>query len=88
MIFQGPLPEGLAELLQLERRMEQEWWWINGALHAVAQLQAEGPKAIRELDAQAREIDRMRVKIAARLTRQPPPPPESGPTRYAPREPL
>jgi DNA repair ATPase RecN len=80
MILQDPLPDRLEELLQLERRMEQEWWWINGALHAVAQLQAEGPRAIRELDAQAREIDRMRVKIAARLA-QPPPSPGSEPSR-------
>jgi hypothetical protein len=40
-------------------RLEQEWWWINGALHAVAQLQAEGP--------QARNIDHFRTAIAMRL---------------------
>jgi hypothetical protein len=28
-------------LLRLERRLEQEWWWINGALPGVAQLQVE-----------------------------------------------
>jgi hypothetical protein len=67
MISQGELPDRLEELLVLERQVEQDWWWINGALHAVAQLQAEGPGTIRELDAQARNIDRMRVAIAARL---------------------
>jgi hypothetical protein len=61
------LPERLEDLLSLERRLEREWWWVNGALHAVAQLQAEGPRTIRDLDAQARNIDRMRVAIAARL---------------------
>jgi hypothetical protein len=50
MISAGPLPDRLDELQALERRLEQEWWWINGALHAVAQLQADGPLAIRELD--------------------------------------
>jgi hypothetical protein len=46
-----PLPDRVEELLGLERRLEQEWWWINGALHAVAQLQAEGPRTIRALSA-------------------------------------
>jgi hypothetical protein len=62
-----PLPDRLDELLLLERRLEQEWWWINGALHAVAQLRAQGPRTIRELDAQARNIDRMRAAISVRL---------------------
>jgi hypothetical protein len=61
------LPERLEGLLSLERRLEREWWWINGAMHAVAQVQAEGPRTIRELDAQARNIERMRVAIAMRL---------------------
>jgi hypothetical protein len=62
-----PLSDRLDELLLMERRLEQEWWWINGALHAVAQLQAEGPLVIRELDAQARNIDRMRAALSVRL---------------------
>jgi hypothetical protein len=73
MISAGPLPDRLEDLLSLERRLEQEWWWINGALHAVAQLHAEGPSAIRELDAQARNIDRMRAAISVRLAELSPP---------------
>jgi hypothetical protein len=69
----GQLPDRLEDLLRLERRLEQEWWWINGALHAVAQLHAEGPLAIRELDAQARNIDRMRAAISVRLAHLSPP---------------
>ncbi len=67
MISTIQFPDRLDELLSLERRLEQEWWWINGALHAVAQLQAEGPLVIRELDAEARNIDRMRAALSTRL---------------------
>ena len=35
------LPETLEQLLALEREFEREWWWLNGALHAAAQVQAE-----------------------------------------------
>jgi hypothetical protein len=73
MISAEQLPDRLEDLLSLERRLEQEWWWINGALHAVAQLHAEGPLAIRELDAQARNIDRMRAAISVRLAQLSPP---------------
>jgi hypothetical protein len=68
-----PLPDRVEELLRLELRLEQKWWWINGALHGVAQLQAEGPRTIRELDAQARNIDRMRAAISVRLAQLSPP---------------
>ena len=68
-----PLPDRLDELLLMERRLEQEWWWINGALHAVAQLQGEGPRTIRELDTHARNIDRMRAAISVRLAQLRPP---------------
>ena len=61
------LPKRLEDLLQLEQTLEREWWWINGALHGLAQFQAEGPRGMRELHAQARDIDRMRVALAVRL---------------------
>ena len=52
------LPDTLGELLALERQVEREWWWLNGALHAVAQVQAEAAvgnlKCFREMQAQAR----------------------------------
>ena len=65
------LPDTLGELLALERQVEREWWWLNGALHAVAQLQAEAAvgnlKCFREMQAQVRTIDRRRVEIALRI---------------------
>lgn len=65
------MPDTLDELRTLERQVEREWWWLNGALHAVAQLKAErsvGSLAgFRELQQQASEIDRQRVQIAVRI---------------------
>ena len=63
------MPDRLEELLALEREIEREWWWLNGALHAVAELQADGhqPSRFREMQAQAREIDRRRTQIAVRI---------------------
>ena len=65
------LPNTLGELLALERQVEREWWWLNGALHAVAQVQAEAAvgslKCFREMQTQARTIDRRRVEIALRI---------------------
>ena len=65
------MPDTLEELLALEREIEREWWRLNGALHAVAELQAEGaqlnPKRFREMQAQAREVDRRRTQIAVRI---------------------
>ena len=65
------MPDTLEELLALEREIEREWWWLNGALHAVAELQAEGlqanPDRFREMQAQAREVDRRRTQIAVRI---------------------
>jgi hypothetical protein len=61
----------LEELRALEREVERQWWWLNGALHAVAQGQAErphvDPKAFRQMQAQMREIDRQRVLLAVRI---------------------
>ena len=65
------MPETLEELRTLEREVEREWWWLNGALHAAAQAYAERPygdvKRFREMQAQAREVDRRRVEIAVRI---------------------
>ena len=30
----------LDKLRALEREVEREWWWLNGALHAVAQARS------------------------------------------------
>ena len=65
------MPDTLEELLALEREVERQWWWLHGALHAVAQMQAERPLrslvSFREMQAQAREVDRRRVVIAMRI---------------------
>ena len=62
----------LDELRALERQVEREWWWLNGALHAVAQVQAESTlgslASFREMRAQVREIARRRVEIAVRIS--------------------
>jgi hypothetical protein len=67
MVLPDSLPERREDLLELEQKLEREWWWINGALHAVAQLQSDGPKGLRELRTQARSIDRMRIALSMRL---------------------
>ena len=65
------IPDTLEELRALDRRIEREWWWLNGAIHATAQVRAErsnsDPHAFREMQAQAREVDRLRVQIAMRI---------------------
>lgn len=65
------MPDTLEELRALEREVEREWWWLNGALHAVAQVQAERQRgslqSFRQMQAQAREVDRRRVGIAVRI---------------------
>jgi hypothetical protein len=62
------MPDTLEELLVLEREIEREWWWLNGALHAVAELQAEGPQLNpKRFQAQAREVDWRRTQIAVRI---------------------
>jgi hypothetical protein len=71
MVSPERLPDSLQDLQSLEHRIEREWWWINGALHAVAQLQAEGPHSLRELRAQARNVDRLRLAISVRLVELP-----------------
>jgi hypothetical protein len=65
------LPDTREELLALERDVEREWWWLHGALHAVAQMEAERSNgnvhSFREMQAQAREVDRRRVEIRVRI---------------------
>ncbi len=55
----------------LEREVEREWWWLHGALNAVAQMRAGraagGIVSFREMQEQARKVDRRRVEIAVRI---------------------
>jgi hypothetical protein len=68
MEARSTMPNSLEELRALEREVEREWWWLNGALHAVAQAQAEGlTYGLSQMQAQKRSIDRKRVEIAARI---------------------
>jgi hypothetical protein len=50
---QTHLPDTLEELRALERQAEREWWWLHGALNAVAQMLAEraggSPVSFREM---------------------------------------
>ena len=61
----------LEQLRALEREVEREWWWLNGALHAAAEARAEWSTgklhSFRAMQAQAREVDRRRVEIAVRI---------------------
>ena len=65
------IPDSLEALRALEREIERQWWWLNGALHAAAQGRAEraygDTKSFREMQAQAREVDRRRVQLAVRI---------------------
>jgi hypothetical protein len=65
------MPSTIEELRALERTVEREWWWLHGALNAVAQVRAERSRgtlrSFREMQAQAREVDRRRVEIAVRM---------------------
>jgi hypothetical protein len=65
------MPNSLEELRALERQVERECWWLNGALHAVAQMQVErlngSLMGFREMQEQARAIDSRRVQIAIRM---------------------
>jgi hypothetical protein len=65
------LPTCLDALCALERAVEREWWWLAGALYAVAEVSAESAKRpigrLRELQAQKLNLDRKRVEIAARI---------------------
>jgi len=64
------MPDSFEELRALERQVEREWWWLHGALNAVAQMRAERTGAsmnFREMQEQAQEVDRRRVEIAVRI---------------------
>ena len=65
------LPVGLDDLCALERAVEKEWWWLAGALHAVAEIRTISRHApvgrFRELQAQKLTLDRKRVEIAVRI---------------------
>jgi len=70
-LWRNGMPDSLDELRAMERQVEREWWWLNGALHAVAQVQADRLQGalvnFREMQVQAREVDRKRVQIAVRI---------------------
>ena len=57
----------LDKLRALEREVEREWWWLSGALHAVAQARSCDVTAFRDMQEQARNVDRRRVEIATRI---------------------
>ena len=51
-----------------------EWWWLHGALNAVAELQVGRPSAdqtmLRNLQALARDIDRRRVALSVQIAKR------------------
>jgi hypothetical protein len=57
----------LGKLRELEREVEREWWWLNGALHAIAQVSSGDPGAYMQMLTQKRAVDRKRVEIASRI---------------------
>jgi hypothetical protein len=61
------MPDTLEELLALEREIEREWWWLNGALHAIAQVRSGDVRGFREMQAQKFAVDQKRVEIATRI---------------------
>lgn len=57
----------LDRLRAVEREIEREWWWLNGALHAIAQVNSGDPGAYCEMMDQKRSVDRKRVEIASKI---------------------
>jgi hypothetical protein len=57
----------LAKLRSLEREIEREWWWLNGALHAIAQVNSGDPGAYWQMLTQKHAVDRKRIEIAGRI---------------------
>jgi hypothetical protein len=37
------MPAALEQLRALERQVEREWWWLNGALHVTARYTPRDP---------------------------------------------
>jgi hypothetical protein len=65
------MPDTLEDLRAKEREAEGAWWALQGALLAIAELNAGRTGGItgrfREMQAQSREVDRRRIAIAARI---------------------
>ena len=57
----------LDQLRALEREIEREWWWLNGALHAIAQVSSGDPGAHWQMLTQKRAVDWKRIEIANRI---------------------
>ena len=57
---------------------KREWWWLNGALHAIAQVSSGDPGAYWKMLTQKRAVDRKRVEIATRIGALVGPPPRRG----------
>lgn len=64
----------IEKLRALEREIEREWWWLSGALHAVAQVNSGDPRAYHEMLNQKRTVDRKRVELACRIAQLEGPP--------------
>ncbi len=71
---QGKIHVAREELVALEQQLECEWWWLHGALNAVAQLQVGRPSAdqtmLRNLQALARDIDRRRGALSVQIAKR------------------
>ena len=59
--------DNLDELRELERQIEREWWWLDGALHAIAQVNSGDPDTHWQMLNQKRAVDRKRIEIANRI---------------------
>jgi hypothetical protein len=61
------LPEGRDLLSRGGRAAVRGGWWLNGALHAIAQVNSGDPDAYYQMLTQKRSVDRKRVEIASRI---------------------
>ena len=59
--------DDLDKLRELERQIEREWWWLNGALHAIAQVNSGDPAAYWQMLTQKRAVNRKRIEISSRI---------------------